>query len=183
MRVRRPERTGRLDRFYLSAFVSAIRVSCRSFFRNLMGRATGTGRGSLSPQFPGEGRARPVASRGMPVLVEEAPGTPRCTACGDCELSCPADCIRVVPSSSEGTDPLRVPEVFELDMALCTWCGLCEEVCPEEAIVMSSVVEVAAFDRDSMVFRKSELMVPEELVIQRLEFVRRNRARQASAGR
>ncbi|MCH2173305.1 4Fe-4S binding protein [Myxococcota bacterium] len=68
-------------------------------------------------------------------------------------------------------------------MALCTWCGLCEEVCPEEAIVMSSVVEVAAFDRDSMVFRKSELMVPEELVIQRLEFVRRNRARQASAGR
>jgi NADH-quinone oxidoreductase subunit I len=52
------------------------------------------------------------------------------------------------------------------------FCGLCEEACPEEAIVMSREVELSTYDRDSMLFHKKELLVPETLLKRRLEFIR-----------
>jgi NADH-quinone oxidoreductase subunit I len=52
------------------------------------------------------------------------------------------------------------------------FCGLCEEACPEEAIVMSREVEIASFDRESMTFGKSQLLVPEALLKRRLDFLR-----------
>ena len=52
------------------------------------------------------------------------------------------------------------------------FCGLCEEACPEEAIVMSREVELASFDRESLVFHKEQLLVPEPYLKRRLEFLR-----------
>jgi len=52
------------------------------------------------------------------------------------------------------------------------FCGLCEEACPEEAIVMSREVELATYDRESMVYDKAKLLVPEPLLKRRLDFLR-----------
>lgn len=172
VRVTRQERVGWLDRFYLSTLVEVMRVSGRHFLHNLRGWVTGRDATRVLTRFPEERVPRPPASRGMPVLVEAMPGRPRCTACGDCAVKCPVDCIRVAPDRSELGNESELPEIFDIDMALCTWCGLCEEICPEEAIVMSSAVEIAAYDRDSMVFHKNELLVPADLVAERLEFIR-----------
>jgi NADH-quinone oxidoreductase subunit I len=57
-------------------------------------------------------------------------------------------------------------------MSRCMFCGLCEEACPEEAIVMSREVELATYDRDSMLYDKERLLVPEELLKRRLDFLR-----------
>jgi NADH-quinone oxidoreductase subunit I len=57
-------------------------------------------------------------------------------------------------------------------MSRCMFCGLCEEACPEEAIVMSREVELASYDRGSMLYDKSALLVPGSLLKRRLEFLR-----------
>jgi NADH-quinone oxidoreductase subunit I len=77
-----------------------------------------------------------------------------------------------VPGELENAGIERYPEVFEIDMSRCMFCGLCEEACPEEAIVMSREVEIASFDRDSMLFDKAKLLVPEALLKRRLDFLR-----------
>jgi NADH-quinone oxidoreductase subunit I len=57
-------------------------------------------------------------------------------------------------------------------MSRCMFCGLCEEACPEEAIVMSREVEIGTFTREDMLFHKEQLLVPENLLKRRLEFLR-----------
>ncbi len=63
-------------------------------------------------------------------------------------------------------------EAFDIDMSRCMFCGLCEEACPEEAIVMSREVEIGTFDRNSMLYEKEQLLVPESLLKRRLDFLR-----------
>jgi len=95
-------------------------------------------------------------------------------ACGLCEFACPTDCITIIPGEIETSRIERYPETFEIDMARCMFCGLCEEACPEEAIVMSREVELAEYDRKSLVFGKSQLLVSGETVDRRLAFIRRD---------
>ena len=57
-------------------------------------------------------------------------------------------------------------------MSRCMFCGLCEEACPEEAIVMSREVEICTYDRQSMVYDKESLLVPDDLLKRRLDFLR-----------
>ena len=123
-------------------------------------------------QWPEEQVDYPDAFRGMPVLVQLDNGQPRCVACGLCEFACPTDCISIVPGELEGAGIERYPEAFDIDMSRCMFCGLCEEACPEEAIVMSRNVEVGSFDRETMLFDKQALLVPEKLLERRLEFLR-----------
>ena len=52
------------------------------------------------------------------------------------------------------------------------FCGLCEAACPEEAIVMSREVEMSTYDRGSLLFRKEQLLVPENLLQRRLDYLR-----------
>jgi NADH-quinone oxidoreductase subunit I len=108
----------------------------------------------------------------MPVLVQLDNGQPKCVACGLCEFACPTDCISIVPGELEGSRIERYPEAFDIDMSRCMFCGLCEEACPEEAIVMSREVELATYDRESMIFDKENLLVPEAMLKRRLDFLR-----------
>jgi ferredoxin len=48
--------------------------------------------------------------------------TDKCTACGSCKDSCPAEAIK------EG-------EKYKIDPELCIDCGVCVETCPVKAIV------------------------------------------------
>ena len=161
-----------LHRLYLPAIVKALFVTGRHFLCNLRGFVTGRNRADFVVQYPEERIDYPDAFRGMPVLVQLEDGSPRCVACGLCEFACPTDCIRIVPGELEGAGVERHPEVFDLDLSRCMYCGLCEEACPEEAIVMSREVELAGYDRGCMHFDKQALLVPEQLLKRRLDFLR-----------
>jgi NADH-quinone oxidoreductase subunit I len=172
IQVNRRERMGWLERLYVPMIAVGLVVTARHFFRNLRGFVTGKRRSDFVVQYPEERVDFPDAFRGMPVLVQLENGQPRCVACGLCEFACPTDCISIVPGEIEGARIERYPEVFDIDMSRCMFCGLCEEACPEEAIVMSREVELASFDRESMVYDKEKLLVPEPLLKRRLDFLR-----------
>jgi NADH-quinone oxidoreductase subunit I len=172
IKVRRHEKLGLLERLYVPMIVKGLAVTSRHFFRNLRGFVTGRNRTDFVVQYPEERVDYPDAFRGMPVLVQLDNGQPRCVACGLCEFACPTDCISIVPGEIEGARIERYPEAFEIDVSRCMFCGLCEEACPEEAIVMSREVELSTFERGSLVFQKEQLLVPENLLKRRLEFLR-----------
>jgi NADH-quinone oxidoreductase subunit I len=142
------------------------------FFRNLRGFVTGKNRTDFVVQYPEELVDYSDAFRGMSVLVQLDNLQPKCVACGLCEFACPTDCISIVPGELQGSRIERYPEAFDIDMSRCMFCGLCEEACPEEAIVMSREVELATYDRGSMVYDKDNLLVPEALLKRRLDFLR-----------
>lgn len=172
IQVERDASLGFSERLYLPAVVRALFVTGGHFFRNLRGFATGKNRRDFVVQYPEERIDPPDAFRGMPVLVALEDGAPRCVACGLCEFACPSDCIEIVSRELEGGRSERAPATFEIDMSRCMFCGLCEEACPEEAIVMSREVEIASFDRESLVYGLQELLVPEPLLERRLAFLR-----------
>ncbi len=172
IKVKRREKLGVLERLYVPMIVQGLAVTARHFFRNLRGFVTGKNREDFVVQYPEERNDYPDAFRGMPVLVQLDNGQPRCVACGLCEFACPTDCISIVPGELEGARIERYPEAFDIDMSRCMFCGLCEEACPEEAIVMSREVEISSYDRLSLNFNKEQLLVPEHLLKQRLDFLR-----------
>ena len=169
--VKRHEKLGWAERLYLPAILKGLWTTSAYFFRNLAGYIKGKP-STFVVQWPEEQVEYPDAFRGMPVLVQLDNGQPRCVACGLCEFACPTDCITIVPGELEGAGIERYPEAFDIDMSRCMFCGLCEEACPEEAIVMSREVEIASYARASMVFPKERLLVPENLLKRRLEFIR-----------
>jgi NADH-quinone oxidoreductase subunit I len=171
VKVRRGEKLTFLERLYVPMIVQGLRTTAAHFFRNLGGYLRGKPV-TFVVQYPEERVDYADAFRGMPVLVQLDNGQPRCVACGLCEFACPTDCITIVPGELENAGIERYPEVFEIDMSRCMFCGLCEEACPEEAIVMSREVEIATFDRESMLFGKDQLLVPEALLKRRLDFLR-----------
>jgi NADH-quinone oxidoreductase subunit I len=172
VQVKRHEKLGFLERLYVPMIVKGLVVTSRHFFSNLRGFVTGKNRTDFVVQYPEERVDYSDAFRGMPVLVQLENGQPRCVACGLCEFACPTDCISIVPGELEGANIERYPVVFEIDTGRCMFCGLCEEACPEEAIVMSREVEIADYDRRGLIFQKERLLVPENLLKRRLEFLR-----------
>jgi NADH-quinone oxidoreductase subunit I len=169
--VERRSKLSWVERLYLPMIIKGLFVTSRHFFRNMKGFITGK-RTTFVVQYPEERVDYPDAFRGMPVLVQLENGQPKCVACGLCEFACPTDCITIVPGELEGAGIERYPEQFDIDMSRCMFCGLCEEACPEEAIVMSREVEIATYDRGSMMFQKEALLVPEPMLKRRLEFIR-----------
>ena len=181
--VKRAEKLGWLERLYVPMILKGLAVTSAHFFRNLRGFVTGKNRTDFVVQYPEELVDFPDAFRGMPVLVQLDNGQPKCVACGLCEFACPTDCISIVPGELEGSRIERYPEAFDIDMSRCMFCGLCEEACPEEAIVMSREVELATYDRDSMLYDKERLLVPETLLKRRLNFLRGEYDREQTAPR
>ena len=170
VRVRRRERLGWYERTYLPAIVEGLVVTTGHFLRNLWGYTVGKPT-TFVVNYPEERLDFADAFRGHPVLVALEDGKPKCVACGLCEFACPTDCITILPG--ETSDAIeRHPRVFDIDMSRCMFCGLCEEACPEEAIVMSREVELATYDRASMLYDKERLLVPEKLLDRRLSFLR-----------
>ena len=178
--VKRAEKLGLLERLYVPMIVKGLSVTARHFFRNLRGFVSGKNRTDFVVQYPEELVDFPNAFRGMPVLVQLDNGQPKCVACGLCEFACPTDCISIVPGEIVGSRIERYPEAFDIDMSRCMFCGLCEEACPEEAIVMSREVELATYDRDSMLYDKERLLVPEALLARRLGVLRAEYDRDAA---
>ena len=169
--VKRHDKLTWVERLYVPMILKGLWVTSAHFFRNMKGFITGD-RKDFVVQYPEQRVDFPDAFRGQPILVQLDNGQPRCVACGLCEFACPTDCISIVPGEIEGANIERYPVIFELDTGRCMFCGLCEEACPEEAIVMSREVEIADYERRGLIFQKERLLVPENLLKRRLEFLR-----------
>lgn len=107
--------------------------------------------------------------RGPVELVgkEDAPGEPKCIACGICGRACPSDCFTIqcrVPAK-EGemnSDPAemgpapqkgaKTPDRFMLDFSLCSLCGQCVRSCSANALRFSNDPYMVSFDRKDFLF-------------------------------
>ncbi len=134
-------------------------------------------------EYPDELWEPPDSYRGRPVLVEED-GKPRCVSCNLCAKACPPMAISM--QSKEVDDPAsakeREPAWFEINMLRCIYCGFCEEVCPEEAIVMSKEYDLTFQNRDEAIFGLERLLVPQERLQERLDYLEEYRNLQEHQG-
>jgi len=89
--------------------------------------------GIVSMHYPEEPVAMPDGYRGRPVLHQE-----RCT--GDTCRRCVEVCL---PKALTWTERSQGAEL-RLDYGRCVFCGLCEEACPEQAITLTTDIELAA---------------------------------------
>ena len=136
-----------MDRLYLPAIAKGLSITFKRMFKP-----------KITMQFPEERWTVRDRYRGMPVLVSDNEGRPKCVACSLCEYVCPPKAIYIVPQElEEGNNVERGPAVFDLNMLRCIYCGLCEEACPEEAIFMSKNYLVWGADRKDMIFPKEKL--------------------------
>ena len=140
---------------YLIEIVKGLAVTMGKVFQNLLG---------LNPhdivvRYPEQRRDIPEGYRGKHRLTNREDGSPKCVACMMCATACPAECIHIIPAESENPDIERFPERFDIDLLECVFCGLCVEACPVDAIRMDSgVYSLTAFDRESFMVTKEELM-------------------------
>lgn len=94
--------------------------------------------------------------RGMHALITDpVTGVLNCCGCRLCETICPSQCITI--ETSERSNDKSI-DVFDIDLARCIFCGFCEEVCPCAAIVMTTVYELATYDKNDFYLDKEKLV-------------------------
>lgn len=139
---------------YLVEIAKGLAVTAGHVVKNLLGVKP-----MPTVHYPEEKRAVPEGYRGKHRLTLREDGSSKCVACMMCATACPAECIHIVPTESENPDVERYPDRFDIDLLECVFCGLCVEACPVDAIRMDSgVYSLTAFDRDSFLVTKEELM-------------------------
>lgn len=149
------------ERCYVKSIVAGLLYTFSNLFKRKVTRC-----------YPEQKLAPGPSFHGVPVLVMDANGHPKCVACGLCEYVCPARAIRIVATETER--PIeRTPKTFEINMLRCIECGYCEESCPEEAIVLSQQYELVASTRGEMRWDLNRLLTPEAALGPRLGYIRK----------
>ena len=143
-----------LERAYLPAIMSGLRITGKHFFRK-----------SVTVRYPEQKREFSENFRGMHSLKRDEEGRERCNACGLCALSCPAEAISMIAAERQpGEERLYREEkyaaVYEINMLRCIFCGLCEEACPKEAIYLDGDIVPSSFLRKDFIYGKDKLVEP-----------------------
>ena len=153
-----------MERIYLPAIFGGMWITLKHFFKK-----------KNTVSYPEE--TRPVAPiyRGQHVLKRDDEGRERCTACGLCAISCPAEAITMDAAEREnGEEHLyreeKYAKKYEINMLRCIFCGLCEEACPKEAIFLTDRIVDADFGRGEFIFGKDKLV---EKVDERIDVSKR----------
>lgn len=141
-----------MEKIYLPAIFGGMWITLKHFFKK---------KNTVSyPEVK-----RPVAPiyRGQHVLKRDDQGRERCTACGLCAVSCPAEAITMVAAEREkGEEHLyreeKYAKTYEINMLRCIFCGLCEEACPKEAIFLTDRIVDADFGRGEFIYGKDKLV-------------------------
>lgn len=141
-----------LERFYLPAVFKGMTITLKHFFRK-----------KTTIQYPEVKRPFSDIYRGMHVLKLDDQGRERCTACGLCALSCPAEAITMIAAERKpGEENLYREEkyaaVYEINMLRCIYCGNCEAACPKEAIFLTQRIVPSEYQRNDFVYGKDFLL-------------------------
>jgi NADH-quinone oxidoreductase subunit I len=139
---------------YLPAVINGMTITASHLFRK-----------KATINYPDENREFSQIYRGMHVLKRDDEGRERCTACGLCAVSCPAEAITMAASERKtGEEHLyreeKYAKVFEINMLRCIFCGDCEEACPKEAIFLTTRLVPSETHRSYFVFGKDLLVEP-----------------------
>lgn len=143
---------------YLFAVVKGLVITMRHFFQK-----------PVTIQYPEQARELSPVYRGQHTLMRDEEGRERCTACGLCALSCPAEAITLKAAERQpGEEHLYREEkyavVYEINMLRCIFCGLCEEACPKAAIFLtkSRTWVKPRLTREDFIWGKDKLVMPLE---------------------
>src|ERR1700710_930059 len=142
------------ERAYLPAIAQGLTITMGHFFKK-----------PVTISYPEERREYSENFRGMHSLKRDENGKERCTACGLCALSCPAEAITMIAAERQkGEEHLYREEkyatTYEINMLRCIFCGLCEEACPKEAIFLTDRIIESSYEREGFVFGKDKLVEP-----------------------
>src|SRR5258708_36104185 len=140
------------ERAYLPAILQGLSITMKHFFRK-----------PVTISYPEEKREFSENFRGMHSLKRDEDGRERCTACGLCALSCPAEAITMIAAErQEGEEHLYRDEkyaaVYEINMLRCIFGGLCDEACPKEAIFLTDRLIPSDYVRQNFIFGKDMLV-------------------------
>ena len=141
-----------MERFYLPAVFKGMFITFSHFFRK-----------ETTIQYPEVERPFSDIYRGMHVLKLDDQGRERCTACGLCALSCPAEAITMIAAERKpGEENLYREEkyaaTYEINMLRCIYCGNCESACPKEAIFLTKRIVPSEYKRKDFVYGKDVLV-------------------------
>jgi NADH-quinone oxidoreductase subunit I len=141
-----------LEKAYLPAIIQGLSITMKHFFKK-----------DVTIRYPEEKREFSENFRGMHSLKRDEEGKERCTACGLCALSCPAEAITMTAAERQpGEEHLYREEkyaaVYEINMLRCIFCGLCEEACPKEAIYLDGDIVPSDFLRKDFIYGKDKLV-------------------------
>lgn len=140
------------ERMYLPAIVQGLGITMSHFFKK-----------PATVRYPEVEREFSLNFRGMHSLKLDEDGRERCTACGLCALSCPAEAITMVAAERKKDEEHLYREekyaaVYEINMLRCIFCGLCEEACPKEALYLDGPIVPADYLRKDFIYGKDKLV-------------------------
>src|SRR5689334_25306437 len=144
------------ERIYLPAVIKGLSITLKHFFFKK----------DVTVRYPEQKREFSENFRGMHSLRRDENGKERCTACGLCALSCPAEAITMIAAERQpGEENLYREEkyaaVYEINMLRCIFCGFCEEACPKDAIYLSETFTPANYSRAGFIYKKEDLLIPD----------------------
>jgi NADH-quinone oxidoreductase subunit I len=142
-----------MERLYIPAIAKGMGITLRHFFK-----------AKATIQYPEQKREFAPVFRGRHILMRDENGAERCTACGLCALSCPAEAITMTSAERKpGEEKLyreeKYASVYEINMLRCIFCGLCEEACPKEAIFLTEDMAPADYKREGFIYGKDKLVM------------------------
>lgn len=161
-----------VEKLYLVNIMKGMMITLKHFFKK-----------KATIQYPEQTRPFSPVWRGLQILNRDEEGRERCTACGLCAVACPAEAITMEGAEREpGEEYLYREEKYaakyEINMLRCIFCGLCEEACPKDAIYLSETFTPSNFTRESFIYNKSDLLIPDPTTDpEGFEKARGNRAR------